>query len=177
MSHLFAPWRHAWVTGAARDEAGPGPSGPACLFCRVHAQPHEDVHNLVAIRGKTALVMLNRYPYNGGHLMVVPAAHEPSLERLTPEQRADLVELAAASTRVLTRLWQPQGFNLGVNQGAAAGAGIPDHVHLHVVPRWGGDTNFMTAVGGTRVISQDLAETRAALAEAFAGEAGQGTGR
>jgi len=112
--------------------------------------------------------MLNRFPYNGGHLLVAPRAHLGALDELEPGDRALLVELAARGVRLLRGLYGPHGFNVGINQGAAAGAGIPDHVHLHVVPRWQGDTNFMTTLGEVRVLSQDLDRVRDELARAWA---------
>ncbi len=171
MDHLFAPWRRAWVTSPEARGSRPGgvDDAPGCLFCRVHADPAADAENLVVLRGALAFVMLNRYPYNGGHLLVAPVAHRGALEDLPAAARAEMMELAARALPALGKLYSPDGYNLGVNQGRAAGAGIPDHVHLHVVPRWNGDTNFMTAVGGTRVISEDLGAARAALAAALAG--------
>lgn len=170
MKQLFAPWRHAWVTSPlARGDngAGGGSPHPACLFCSVWDDPAQDGENLVVHRGEAVLVMLNRYPYNGGHLLVVPRVHAGALEDLGPADRAELMELATRGVEVLGRLYAPDGFNLGVNQGRAAGAGIPDHVHMHVVPRWNGDSNFMTAVGETRVISQDLPTVRDEVAAGF----------
>ncbi len=168
MKQLFAPWRHAWVTSsAARGEDVPG-GGYACLFCRVWEAVDDDEQHFVVHRGTLALVMLNRYPYNGGHLLIAPREHRGALEALAPASRAECMELAAQALTALGGLYHPDGYNVGINQGRAAGAGIPDHVHLHVVPRWNGDTNFTTTVGETRVISQDLARTRADVAAAFA---------
>ncbi len=166
MKHLYAPWREAWITG----EEGSPPEGeePSCLFCRVFRSPGRDRENLVVHRDDRALVMLNRFPYNGGHLLVAPRAHLGALDELEPGDRALLVELAARGVRLLRGLYGPHGFNVGINQGAAAGAGIPDHVHLHVVPRWQGDTNFMTTLGEVRVLSQDLDRVRDELARAWA---------
>ncbi len=165
MKHLYAPWREAWITG----EEGSPPEGkePSCLFCRVHGSPHRDRDNLVVHREERGLVMLNRFPYNGGHLLVAPRSHHPSIDALDPGERNLLLELAARAVRVLGDLYGPHGFNIGINQGAAAGAGIPGHVHLHVVPRWEGDTNFMTTLGEVRVLSQDLDRVRDELAGAW----------
>jgi ATP adenylyltransferase len=113
------------------------------------------------------LVMLNRYPYTSGHLMIVPFEHQPSLELLEPGSRADVMELAARAVQVVEALYSPQGFNLGMNIGAAAGAGITEHVHLHVVPRWVGDTNFMSSVAQTRVLPELLEETYRRVKEAW----------
>lgn len=114
------------------------------------------------------MVMLNRYPYNGGHLMVVPQDHVAALPLVSLEQREELMELTTSAVAIAQRMWNPDGFNIGINQGRASGAGIPDHVHLHVVPRWHGDTNFMTTIGDSRVVSIDLSRARSSMAEAFA---------
>ena len=165
VDHVFAPWRRAWVTSAAATEAG----GPMpCLFCRVWDEAARDEENLVVERGDRCLVMLNRYPYTGGHLMVAPREHAASVAGLGPETLADLMQLSARAVAVLERVYGPHGFNLGINQGRPAGAGIPDHVHLHVVPRWFGDTNFMTTIGGARVVSEDLAAAWRAIRDGFA---------
>lgn len=126
-----------------------------CVFCNEQAK-EDSTENLIAHRGKNAYVILNRYPYTGGHLMVVPFNHKPDLEELDPETRAEMMELAARCTNVLKKLYKPHGFNIGVNIGEAAGAGVRDHVHIHIVPRWKGDTNFMSSLGGTRVIPEAL---------------------
>ena len=140
------------------------PKEPECFLCRILREGlPKDVENLVIRRGATCLLLLNRYPYNSGHLLVAPFRHEGRLDALRPEELAEMMELASLGTRLLERVAQPQGFNLGINQGAAAGAGLQDHLHLHVVPRWEGDTNFMPAVGGARVVPQALADTCAAL--------------
>ncbi len=165
MKQLFAPWRRDWVqSSAARDEPA---SAGECMFCRVWRTPADDVANLVVHRGAGVLVMLNRYPYNGGHLLVAPEEHQGGLELLAPATRASLMETAARAMQALSRVYQPDGFNLGVNQGRAAGAGLPDHVHLHIVPRWAGDTNFLATVGETRVVSDDLVRARRDLAAQF----------
>ncbi len=129
-----------------------------CVFCKA-VQQEDGPENLVVFRGHVAYVILNRYPYTSGHVMVVPYAHVASLEALTVEARSEIIELATRCIQVLRRAYQPQGFNLGVNMGEAAGAGIVDHVHLHVVPRWGGDTNFMSSVGGTRVLPESIEDS------------------
>ncbi len=129
-----------------------------CVFCKA-VQQEDGPDNLVVFRGQTAYVILNRYPYTSGHLMVIPYAHVASLEDLSPQERSEIMELTNRSLGVLRRAYHPQGFNLGVNMGEAAGAGIIGHVHLHVVPRWGGDTNFMSAVGGTRVLPENVEDS------------------
>jgi ATP adenylyltransferase len=139
-----------------------------CLFCRVWDEAALDRENLVVARGERCLAMLNRYPYTGGHLLVVPRAHAASVSTLDSTTLTDLMQLSARTVAVLERLYGPHGFNLGINQGRPAGAGIPDHVHLHVVPRWFGDTNFMTTVGETRVVSEDLGTAWQAIRDGFA---------
>jgi ATP adenylyltransferase len=129
-----------------------------CIFCSVQDQP-DNPENLVITRGDQVYVILNRYPYTSGHLMVVPNSHLPSLEDLDAPTRAELMEMAQQSMQVLRSVYHPQGFNLGINIGEAAGAGITEHVHLHVVPRWLGDTNFMSSLGQTRVLPESLEET------------------
>jgi ATP adenylyltransferase len=141
-------------------------SEPGCLFCRRLAEP-DGPDNLILHRGSKAFVILNRYPYTNGHLMVVPFDHQASLEDLDAETRAEVMELANRSLRTLRRAYGAEAFNLGINIGAAAGAGVADHVHLHVVPRWGGDTNFMATVAEARVIPEDLRITYARLSEAW----------
>jgi ATP adenylyltransferase len=160
MRNLYAPWRMEYV-GAAQE--------PGCLFCRVReAPPEDDRRNLVVLRGGDALVMLNRYPYNNGHLMVAPRAHVGSLADLDDDQSLAVVRLTRRSLRVLEAVMHPAGFNVGVNIGRAAGAGVADHVHVHVVPRWDGDTNFMPVLGEVKVVNEHLDRTWETLAAAFA---------
>jgi len=129
-----------------------------CIFCKA-LEEDQDTENLILFRGKNAFVILNRYPYTSGHIMVVPCTHQPSLEKLDPGTRAEIMELAAQFVQVIQAVYNPQGFNLGINIGEAAGAGITDHVHLHIVPRWQGDTNFMSSLGMTRVLPESLGDT------------------
>jgi ATP adenylyltransferase len=129
-----------------------------CVFCIEPSRPDGDV-NLIVHRGQAAFVILNRYPYTSGHLMVVPFEHQPSLELLNPATRAEMMELATRAIEILRTEYNPQGFNVGINIGEAAGAGIAAHVHLHIVPRWLGDTNFMSSLGHTRVLPETLEVT------------------
>jgi ATP adenylyltransferase len=129
-----------------------------CIFCIAQAQ-QDSAENLIAFRGERAYVILNRYPYTSGHLMVVPFEHKPNLEELDPQTRAEMMELATRCMTVLRKIYNPQAFNLGANIGEAAGAGVKSHVHIHIVPRWAGDTNFMSTVGGTRVLPESLDQT------------------
>ena len=128
-----------------------------CFMCEAFNQ-RKDRENLIARRGETCAVILNRYPYTNGHLMVAPYRHLPDLESMSREERTEMLDLAAWCTSCLSRIMNPQGFNIGINLGEVAGAGLKDHVHLHVVPRWSGDTNFMPVFGETRVIPQALEE-------------------
>lgn len=129
-----------------------------CIFC-LAAEKEDNLENLIVHRGKRAFVILNLYPYTSGHIMVSPFKHVSSLEDLNPKTRAEMMELVSKSITVLKKTYKPQAFNIGSNIGEAAGAGIPDHIHMHIVPRWIGDTNFMSSVGGTRVLPEALADT------------------
>jgi ATP adenylyltransferase len=137
-----------------------------CIFC--NAQEKEDgVENLIALRGEYSYVILNRYPYTSGHLMVVPFEHRANLEELDPETRAEMMELTARSMTVLRSVYNPQAFNMGANIGEAAGAGVKEHVHIHIVPRWQGDTNFMSTLGETRVLPELLEDTYERIRKGF----------
>jgi ATP adenylyltransferase len=129
-----------------------------CIFC--NAQEKEDgAENLIAFRGTRAYVILNRYPYTSGHLMVAPFEHKPNLEEIDAQTRAEMMELTARCMSVLRKIYHPEAFNMGANIGEAAGAGVKHHVHIHIVPRWAGDTNFMSTVGGIRVLPEALETT------------------
>jgi ATP adenylyltransferase len=169
LERLWAPWRVAYL-GRAHEPA-------ECLFCRVAAGRDDRAH-LVLARRPHAFLMLNRYPYTGGHLMVAVAAHRAGFARLSAAERADLLELTALAERALQAEYRPHGMNFGVNAGRVAGAGFPGHLHMHVVPRWDGDTNFMAAVGETRVVPEALGRTWTRLRRAIrAIERGPGRGR
>jgi ATP adenylyltransferase len=129
-----------------------------CAFCEEMARD-DGAENLILFRGEYNFVILNRYPYTSGHLMVVPYVHHPSIENLDANSRAEMMELSIRCIQVLQNVFKPQGYNLGINIGEAAGAGIIDHVHMHVVPRWIGDTNFLSSLGETRVLPETLEET------------------
>ena len=138
-----------------------------CVFCAAQEQ-QDGAENLIAYRGEHSYVILNRYPYASAHLMVVPFEHKSSLEELDAATRAEMMELIAQSISALRKIYSPQGFNVGANIREAAGAGVLEHVHIHVVPRWVGDTNFMSTLGGTRVLPEALEDTYTRVHEAFA---------
>ncbi len=158
MDRLWTPWRLAYVTEASVVT-------PACIFCDALARV--DTEPLVVHRGRDVFVILNKYPYNNGHLMVVPHRHVAWLADLTSDELAEFMLLTQQAEKALTAIYNPHGFNMGLNLGKPAGAGVLDHVHLHVVPRWNGDTNFMSVVGETRVLPEELPQTAARLRAAF----------
>jgi ATP adenylyltransferase len=153
MDHLYTPWRMNYLRG----DAGKPPNG-GCVFCEVSAANDEETQQIVA-RSEHVFVTLNLFPYNNGHLMVVPYQHVPSIETLSPEALTDVMLTTNRAIAALRKVYNPQGFNVGANIGSAAGAGIAAHFHLHIVPRWGGDTNFMTVTSDTRVIPDLLVDT------------------
>jgi ATP adenylyltransferase len=157
MERLWAPWRMEYITREAR---------PGCLFCRAQDDADPDAE-LVVWRPPAGLVLLNRFPYNPGHVMVAPAAHVAGFEDLDDVQALALMRTLKRTVTVLQEELKPEGFNIGANIGRAAGAGIPDHVHLHVVPRWNGDTNFMPVLGEVKVVNEHLQQTAAKLRKAF----------
>lgn len=159
MERLWAPWRMEYV---GREQP------PGCLFCRVIEHPDDPDADLVVWRPEGAIVMLNKFPYNPGHAMVAPRVHKASLEDLDDAEMADLMRAVRRTFRVLRETMKPDGLNAGVNIGRAAGAGIPDHVHFHVVPRWNGDTNFMAVIDDIKIINEALGQTAQKLRQAFA---------
>jgi ATP adenylyltransferase len=138
----------------------------SCVFCDMQAMP-DGPENLIAYRGKLAYVILNRYPYTSGHVMVVPLEHKPNLEELDASTRAEMMELTSLCMTVLRMIYGSQAFNMGANIGEAAGAGVKEHVHIHIVPRWNGDTNFMSTTGNTRVLPEILEDTYRRIKEGF----------
>lgn len=158
MEHLWAPWRMAYIEGNSGEQG--------CIFCNRLAQD-DDSENLILRRSERCFVILNRYPYTNGHLMAVPVAHVDSLEKLSEADQAELIHISSRAIEVLRHAYAPDGFNVGVNIGEAAGAGIADHVHIHIVPRWSGDTNFMASTAATRVLPESLDESYRRLQEAW----------
>ena len=152
MDTLWAPWRLAYITAPKAD---PAARDGGCFLCRAVAEA-DDRANLVALRTELSVVVLNRFPYNNGHLLVAPRAHKGALDELTADELLDLQLVLRKMIGVLQARMNPDGFNVGLNLGRAAGAGLPGHLHWHAVPRWGGDQNFMAVTGDTRVISQSL---------------------
>lgn len=185
MEHLWTPWRYSYVTDESDARKGvptelsawPGDKG--CLFCNmIAATDYAIAQGMgrdqaeraagIVVRGGHVFICLNRFPYNSGHIMVVPYEHQASLAALAPAAAHELIDFAQRTERAFDRTYQPNGMNLGLNLGKAAGAGVAAHLHLHALPRWLGDTNFMTVTGETRVLPEDLGETWRRLREALA---------
>lgn len=158
---LWAPWRLEYIQGADED--------PGCVFCREADGELAEDSSLLVRRGRSALAILNKYPYSSGHVMVAPARHVGSLPELSDEEALEIHRLSVAALEALRRAYDPDGFNLGWNLGRAAGAGIADHVHLHVVPRWSGDTNYMPVLADVKVLPEHLLTTRDRLRESWPG--------
>ncbi len=154
---LWAPWRIEYITG--KKEQG-------CIFCNRLAKSN-DRDNLILARGKSTFVMMNRYPYNNGHLMVAPIRHEKHITKLTQDEIIEIFSFIQKFTEVSERVMNPHGFNVGINIGKIAGAGVEDHLHVHVVPRWDGDTNFMPVIGEVKVISEHILSTYDKLREVY----------
>jgi ATP adenylyltransferase len=160
---IWAPWRLAYVKDASKDNEA------ECIFCAFAAQGAEhDAENLIVHRGEDCFVVLNKYPYTNGHLMVAPYGHVGALPELSTGATTEMMDLAKQGMTILERTYEPHGYNVGFNQGRVAGAGVEHHIHMHVVPRWGGDTNFMPVLADTRVMPQTLEQSYEALAGAFA---------
>ena len=157
MDRLWSPWRLEYVTGNKPDTR--------CVFCDAPRPPDPD--SLIVFEGATCYVILNLYPYNNGHLMVVPLRHAPSLSSLSAAELQEMADLMQLSEMALNEGYHPHGINLGMNLGTPAGAGVLEHVHMHVVPRWNGDTNFMTVIGTTRVLPEELGQSAARLKPIF----------
>lgn len=155
---LWAPWRIAYIKKLKKDKG--------CLFCRV-SNSKKDKKNLLVFRSKSSFAILNLYPYNNGHIMVAPARHLRSLEQLGDAETADLMNCLKKAKRLLDLTLKPEGYNIGINIGAVGGAGIEHHLHIHIVPRWKGDTNFMPTLFNTKIISQSLQELYRALKNTY----------
>jgi ATP adenylyltransferase len=158
MNHIWSPWRMEYIENHGKQDG--------CVFCDA-AKRTDSPENLIVHRGELAYVILNRYPYTSGHVMVVPFEHKPNLELLETATRAEMMELASRATTVLRKVYSTQAFNVGINIGEPAGAGVKEHVHIHVVPRWNGDTNFMSSLARTRVLPELLEDTWARIRAGF----------
>ena len=152
METLMAPWRYSYISATKKG-------GKTCIFCDFPSDRSDDREHFIVHRGKHCFVILNAYPYSSGHLMVIPYRHTTDLSSFTPEEALEFHELIAHAIECLKKAFRPQGFNVGINLGAAAGAGIDTHIHCHIVPRWEGDSNFMGAIGNVKVVPSSLEET------------------
>jgi ATP adenylyltransferase len=170
MDRLWSPWRLEYITRGTTD--GSGASG--CVFCAAPADP--EPASLVVFSGAACYIILNKYPYNNGHLMIVPFRHVATLGALTGAELEELARLTQRCEAALGEAYRPQGFNVGINLGKPAGAGILEHLHVHIVPRWSGDSNFMTVVGETRVLPEELGAAAARLRPIFSRLAAGGPG-
>ena len=161
MKHLWAPWRMGYIQKAKAD-----PQADPCFLCR-GLKEQDDRENLIALRLPRSMVVLNRYPYNNGHLLIAPLAHKAHLRDLDDEEILEMQKTISRLLSLLDEMMKPDGYNIGLNLGRSAGAGLPGHVHWHIVPRWNGDTNFMTVVGQTRVLPEELPVTAEKLRPIF----------
>jgi ATP adenylyltransferase len=159
MKRMSTPWRRAYIESYEKEDG--------CVFCNALGKKEDNHKNLVVQRGQRAFVIVNLFPYTNGHLMVAPMDHQPSLEMLDAGTRAEMMELVSQAVVILKKIYHPHAFNIGANIGKAAGAGVPDHVHMHVVPRWTGDSNFMSILGETRVLPETIEETYRRIREAW----------
>ena len=159
MDFIWSPWRYAYMASAGKAEAA-----PSCVFCIGEDRTH-DRDRLVLFRGVHNFLILNLFPYTSGHLMIVPYAHVSRFQELVTEQTAEMMELSRRAMDAMEKLYRPEGYNIGMNLGECAGAGVKDHLHLHVVPRWTGDSNFMTTTGETRVLPEELQVTFSRLSQ------------
>ncbi len=164
MSRIWAPWRAQYIQDASSEAPSDG-----CFLCRGIAETR-DRENYLVFRGPHSVVVLNRYPYNNGHLLVAPRVHRGSLGELDGPELLEPIQVVRRMTLILDRMLRPQGYNIGLNQGKAAGAGLPGHLHWHIVPRWDGDTNFMPILGNAKVIVESLNEFYDRLVEEWADE-------
>jgi ATP adenylyltransferase len=153
MDRLWSPWRYDYIKSGSSEQPG------ACIFCSLPQNPADDEKNFIVHRAARNFVVLNLYPYISGHLLIVPYAHLGELDAAPKETTDELMDLTKRSQALLRETYEPHGFNLGMNLGRSAGAGVAEHIHLHIMPRWTGDANFMSTIGETRVIPEDLTET------------------
>jgi ATP adenylyltransferase len=161
MEKLFSPWRSKYISSFTGKEKEDG-----CVLCDAHVSG-DDEESLIVYRGREAFVLMNRFPYNSGHLMIIPVRHTSDFQSVTQTETLEMMELLAASERALGELSHPQGYNIGMNVGRVSGAGIDGHLHWHIVPRWNGDTNFMPVLADVKVVSEDMAAQWKRLREIF----------
>lgn len=163
MDILWSPWRSEYIEGF-KDETA---KKEECFFCGAIEHITQDTERLVVHRSTTCIVVMNKYPYNSGHLLVAPYRHIAEFQQLTPEELTDIMTMLQVSEKILNDLYSPQGFNIGANLGRAAGAGIPSHLHFHILPRWYGDTNFMATVADIKVVSESIVKAQVQIADSF----------
>jgi ATP adenylyltransferase len=161
MEKLWSPWRSQYIDSFKNDERG------ECVFCKIEDKDETDLSNLIINKGPLTFTVLNLYPYNNGHLMIVPYRHTSDFLSLTDREKEEIFFKMGCAYKALNKVLHPEGFNMGLNLGRVAGAGIHEHIHFHIVPRWNGDTNFMPVLGEVKVISQDLIETKKKLLEEY----------
>jgi ATP adenylyltransferase len=162
MKNLWSPWRSKYI-----ESFKDGQSQGNCIFCEAIDKDIFDMSNLVVRKKENTLIVMNLYPYNNGHLLIVPKRHLGSIEELSADESHEMMDEIILAEKVLQKIYSPQGFNIGANLGRAGGAGIADHIHFHIVPRWNGDSNFMPVIGEVKVISQDLADTKKKLLSGY----------
>ncbi|MFH1196504.1 MAG: HIT domain-containing protein [bacterium] len=162
MEKMWSPWRSQYIQ-SFKDKKG----DEECIFCGIETIEVNDDNNLVVYKNENCFIVLNLYPYNSGHLLIVPFRHLSNFYELTDEENLEVMKLLGRSMEVLDKTMRPHGYNMGANLGKSAGAGIDAHIHFHIVPRWNGDTNFMPAIGEVKVISQDLLQTKHELIKEF----------
>lgn len=163
MEKLWSPWRSKYIESFKSDE-----DKTKCVFCQMLNLDITDLDNLVVDKGELTITVLNLYPYNNGHLMIIPKRHTNDFSGLTKDEMYECFIKLQQAEKALSKILQPHGYNIGANIGRVAGAGIEEHIHFHIVPRWNGDSNFMPVIGEVKVISQDLAETKSKLLTAYA---------
>jgi ATP adenylyltransferase len=157
VDRLWTPWRYQYIKGTGAEQ--PQGDAPACIFCALRDDEANDERNYVVHRARCNFIVLNLYPYTNGHLLIIPYEHAAELAAVSKAATDEMMDLAKQAQGILRAAYRPHGFNLGMNLGRAAGAGVEQHLHLHVLPRWTGDANFMTTIGETRVLPEDLATT------------------
>lgn len=165
MESLWASWRSKYIQGFKDEKENP--DSQDCFICEAGISLGKEKELLVVFRGKSCFVMLNKFPYNGGHVLILPYRHIGEFEELNDEEMLEMMQLVRETTKALKIIGNPHGYNVGINLGRVAGAGLPGHIHIHIVPRWQGDTSYMSILADTKVVSQSLEEIQLVLSEAF----------